>query len=228
MSLPSLSGFLSPGFISGLVGFLLTIMVLSYLVGDNPLFRIAVHVFVGVSAGYVALIAVFQVIWPQLVRPFFTPLPLPAKGLLLIPLVFSGLLLTKISPRLAWLGGAAAAYLAGVGAAVAVSGAVIGTILPQAGAAADALRPSNSFETIVFGGVSLLATVATLAYFHFGARGRGPDAAKRSFLFEAFAWVGRVFLALALGALFAGVYAAALTALVERIHSILLFFLSPS
>jgi len=217
--------FLDPVFITGLIGFLLTIMVLSYLIGDNPLFRIAVYIFVGVSAGYVALVAFYQVIWPNLILPFFT-LSLPAQGLLFIPLILSILMLAKISPRASWLGGPAVAYLAGVGAAVAVGGAVLGTIIPQVGAATNAFAPGHSFDAILFSGVTLLATIATLSYFHFGARRRDDGAVKRAFVIEAFAWVGRLFVALTLGALFAGVYIAALTALVERIHSILFFFFS--
>ncbi len=42
--------------ISALVGFLLTLMVFSYLIGDNPLFRIAVYLFIGVSSGYAATV----------------------------------------------------------------------------------------------------------------------------------------------------------------------------
>ena len=57
-----------------------------------------------------------------------------------IPLVMAALLLTKISPQLAPLGKLPMAYLVGVGAAVAIGGAVFGTLLGQIGGAA---RPFN-------------------------------------------------------------------------------------
>ena len=107
--------------IFGVISFLLTIMVLSYLIGDNPLFRFAVHIFVGVSAGYAASIVLFQVIWPYLFTPLMTA-PFLEKGLLLVPLVLGTLMLMKISPRLSWLGGPAVGYLVGAGAAVAPAG----------------------------------------------------------------------------------------------------------
>ena len=53
--------------ISALVGFLLTLMVFSYLIGDNPLFRIAVYLFIGVSSGYAATVIVHYVLLPGLV-----------------------------------------------------------------------------------------------------------------------------------------------------------------
>ena len=43
--------------ITGVISFLFTILIFSYLLGDNPLFRIASYIFVGVSAGYVAAIS---------------------------------------------------------------------------------------------------------------------------------------------------------------------------
>ena len=54
------------------MAFLLTLFIFSYLIGDNPLFRIAVYIFVGVSAGYVAAVACRQVLWPDLFFPLFT------------------------------------------------------------------------------------------------------------------------------------------------------------
>jgi hypothetical protein len=212
--------------IPAIISFLLTVMVLSYLFGDNPLFRFATHVFVGVSAGYVAVVAFYQVIWPHLVFPLWNA-PLIEKGILLIPLILSALMLMKISPRLSWLGGPAVAYLVGVGAAVAIGGAVLGTIFPQAAAAVqpfDLFDNTNLFASLFNGVVMLVGTIGTLAYFHFGARRQADGSVKRNGLIEVFAWVGRLFVALTFGVLFAGVYAAALTALIERVHSLLTLF----
>jgi len=216
--------------IFGAISFLLTIMVLSYLIGDNALFRFAIHIFVGVSAGYVAVVALYQVILPYLLIPL-TSAPMLERGLLLIPLVLSALLLMKISPRLSWLGGPAVGYLVGAGAAVAISGAVLGTIFPQVSAAAEPFdvigltqRGANPWQSVFNGVVMLVGTISTLAYFHFGARRKDDGSVKRNGLIEALAWVGKLFVALTLGVLFAGVYAAALSALVERIHSLLTLF----
>ena len=69
----------------------------------------------------------------------------------------------------------------------------------------------------------LLGTGLTLAAFHFSA-GRAADGTpKRLRLLEGLAWVGRLFIAITLGALFAGVYMASLTAMIERLSSIINF-----
>jgi len=57
--------------------------------------------------------------------------------------------------------------------------------------------------------------LATLAYFHFGARERRKGEG-RSRLSTITAAVGKVFIAITLGAVFAGVLTAAITALIER------------
>ena len=209
-----------------IISFLLTVMVLSYLFGDNPLFRIATHIFIGVSAGYAAVVAFYQVIWPYLVVPLVSA-PMPEKGLLLIPLILGALLLTKASPRLGWMGGPAVGYLVGVGAAIAIGGAVLGTILPQSGAAIEPFNPAiSSLASLFNGAVMLIATIGTLAYFHFGARRKADGSVKRNGLVEAMAWVGQLFVAITFGALFAGVYSAALTALIERVQSLLSLLVS--
>ena len=212
--------------IFGAISFLLTIMVLSYLIGDNALFRFAIHIFVGVSAGYVAVVALYQVILPYLFVPLTTA-SMQELGLLAIPFILSLLLLTKFWPRLGWLGGPAMGYLVGVSAAVAISGAVLGTIFPQVAAAAEPFNwraMSDPLTSLFNGVVMLVGTVTTLAYFHFGANRKDDGSVKRNGLIEAFAWVGKLFVALTLGVLFAGVYAAALSALVERVHSLFTLF----
>jgi hypothetical protein len=212
--------------ISGLIGFLLTVMVLSYLIGDNLLFRLATYIFVGVSAGYIATIAIRQVILPFLGQ-FNLKMDLGLFVLLLIPVLFSVLILMKISPRLSWLGGPAVGYLVGVSAAVAIGGAVLGTLLPQIAAAAqpfDVFGPNNQgvdpLSSAVIGGIMLVGTITTLAYFQFGAHRQLDGSVKRNFIVNIFAWAGQLFIAITFGVLFAGVYSAALTALIERIDSI--------
>jgi hypothetical protein len=70
----------------------------------------------------------------------------------------------------------------------------------------------------------LVGTVFTLGYFHFSA-GRAADGSlRRNRVFELVAWVGRIFIAITLGVLFAGVYMSALTAMIERLGFVINFF----
>ncbi len=216
---------INPDLIAGVIAFLFTLMIFSYLIGDNPLFRIAIYIFVGVSAGYVAVVAWWQVLWPDLLRPLLGGNS-TQRAILLVPLILSGLLLMKAWPSVTRLGMPSMGLLVGVGSAVALGGAVMGTILPQVNATASGFAPTKftSLEAPFHALIVLAGVVATLVYFHFSARTTAEGAVRRFQVVEIVAFVGSIFVALTLGVLFAGVYSAALTALVERLHFLGSFF----
>ena len=219
----------SSDLVTGLLSFLFTILIFSYLIGDNPLFRIAVYIFVGVSSGYLAALTWWQVIVPRLIYPLVYGSVLE-KAFTAIPLLGAVLILMKISPRLAGLARIAMAFLVGAGAAVIIAGALSGTLLPQIAATVNAFDLSAasarniSVVEVVFNGAFILAgTVFTLIYFHFGASPKADGSIRRLRLIEISASVGRIFIGITLGTIFAGVYAAALTALIERISALINF-----
>jgi hypothetical protein len=77
---------------------------------------------------------------------------------------------------------------------------------------------------MVFSGVLVLSgVIGTLAYFHFGARQKLDGTVKRNFVVEILTLIGRVYIAITFGVLFAGVYMAALTALIGRMDSLRTF-----
>jgi hypothetical protein len=214
--------------LTGLAGFVLTVLIFSYLIGDNLFFRIAVYLFIGVASGYAATVIWHYVLIPKLFAPLQSGNPNQLL-LAIIPLLLCVTLLAKLSPRISWIGNFAMAILVGVGAATAVGGAVLGTLVPQSFAAMNALdiRSAGSggaaFFRLIEGAVMLVGAVTVLGYFQFSA-GRAPDGTpKRNVLFEAIAWVGKIFIAITFGVLFAGVYMAALTAMIERLSSIINF-----
>jgi hypothetical protein len=207
--------------ISGAIGFILTLLIFSYLIGDNPLFRSAVYIFIGVSSGYAAVAVWHYVLLPKLFQPFVSASP-NQLVFLVIPLILSVSLLAKLSPRISWLGSFAMALLVGVGAATALSGAVIGTLIPQAQAAMNAFA-SPTFVELIEGVVMLSGTTLTLVYFQFSATRAADGSVKRNAVLEILAWLGRIFIAITFGVLFAGVYMAALTAMLERLSSIINF-----
>jgi hypothetical protein len=215
--------------ITGALSFVITLMILSYLIGDSFLFRIAIYLFTGVSAGYIAVVAWWQVLWPKLFIPLLYGSTIE-RALAGFPLLGVGLILMKMLPRLTKIGSPAMAYLVGVGAAVAIGGGLTGTLFPQMSATINAFDlKSSSGDVISYvnlirdGSVMLIGTVTSLAYFHFGARTKPDGSIKRLGLVELLAWVGQIFIAITLGVIFAGVYAAALTAFIERISSLIHF-----
>ena len=208
-------------FISLALGFLLTILVFSYLLGDNPFFRLAVHIFIGVSAAYVALVTINNVLIPRL----FVPLITGTQGerllsiLLFIPSLF---LFFKATP-LRRAGNWSVAILVGIGAAAAIGGSITGTLFPQILGTINSVDPSaytittNQWDQAINGLIIVLGTLTTLIYFHYGAREQPGHDIERAAFIETISKVGKIFLAITFGVLYAGVYLSALAALVERL-----------
>lgn len=207
-----------------IIGLLLTLCVFSYWLRDNALFRLAIHIFIGATAAYVTAILWFNVIWPQVLQPIWSG-NLQSSLLALVPLTLSILLIFKVFPRLSTAGSPALAYMVGVGAAVAIGGAIIGTIVPQTLTAINSFDSQaaqtsgeSSWITTINQGIILIGTLTSLVYFHFGARQKFNQPPARAGWIEDIARIGKIFIAITLGALLAGVFMAATAALVERLN----------
>lgn len=209
----------------GIFSFLLTLMVFSYLIGDNPVFRVAVYIFIGAAAGYAAAVVWWQVLWARMMMPLLQGASYE-RAFALVALLLGILLLMKLSVRTSRVGAVPMAILVGVGAALAVGGAVVGTILPQTQAVVNEFRITGSgfffIQRLVFALLLVMGTISTLAYFHYGAKAT-PEGPRRPWLVKVLAWVGQIFIAITFGVLFAGVFSASLTALIDRIRSLLEF-----
>ena len=207
--------------IAASVSFFLTILVLSYIWQDTPLFRLAIHLFVGVAAGYTGAVAISNVIFPQLITPIlqvFGGNLLEVLVLAFPPLILGLLLFAKLSTRFTWLGNPTMAFLVGVGAAAAIGGSILGTLFPQIQASMDI----NSLRAVII----LIGTLTTLIYFQFSTRSKQDETPRRNLVIEVIGWGGQAFIAITFGVIFAGIFSAALTALIERVTFLLNFVTS--
>lgn len=199
-----------------LIGFLLTLLIFSYIFGDNLLFRITSYLFVGVAAGYAAILVIYQIVLGRLVYPL-----LEGSLIALVPLLLSLLLLFKLFPRLSAVGNLPMAYLVGAGAAVAIGGAITGTIFGQMKGAFGMFKLAESaapLSQLLEGAVFLIGTIAVLLYFQFSARSKSEgQPPRRPAWIEGIGKFGQIFIAITFGALFAGVLSASFTALIERV-----------
>jgi hypothetical protein len=205
-----------------LVSLLLTLLVLSYLFGDNPVFRITTYIFVGVAAGYVATIVLYQVMWPRILRPLLIG-SFGERIFALIPLILGVLLLARLFPDISPFGTLPMSYLVGLGAAVTIGGSILGTIFGQSKGTFALFNlsagtvPGNLLASLVMGALVLLGTITTLVYFQFTASQKGQQPVQRAYWIEVLSRIGQVFIVITLGALFAGVYLATIAALVDRV-----------
>ncbi|MEX1232730.1 MAG: hypothetical protein WEB58_20960 [Planctomycetaceae bacterium] len=93
---------------------LLTLAIFSFLLGDNVLYKLAEALFVGVSAGYAMVAGIYDGIVskllsklaPGLIRDSLIPgIPetVEPDWLYVIPLILSGMLLWRLSPKGGWI-----------------------------------------------------------------------------------------------------------------------------
>jgi hypothetical protein len=196
-------------------GFVLTLMVFSYLLGDNFLYRLAVYIFVGLAAGYVTMVTVESVILPW-VRATLYSGDMGTQIIGGLPLLLGFLLLFKSVRRFNRLGNLALAFIIGVGTAVALVGAISGTLLPLVGSTANSVR----LDTIN-GFIIVLGVICTLLYFQYLARRTPTGEIRRGLVVRTFGAIGEGFIVITLGALYGGAILTGLTIVSERIAFIL-------
>ncbi|MBE0688778.1 MAG: hypothetical protein IH587_01495 [Anaerolineae bacterium] len=200
-------------------GVVFTLMIFSYLLGDNFLYRLAVYIFAGVAAGFVFIVALQNAILPWLRITILAPnLGIAERAFGVTPIILGALLLLKISPRYGRLGNLALAVIIGVGTAVAAVGAVSGTLIPLADATANTIT-----EDALSGVIVLIGVISTLIYFMYVARripGQLATTGRRGLLVQVISVVGKGFIVVTLSALYAGALLSSLTIFSERVAAL--------
>lgn len=142
-----------------------TLLVWSRVAGWRLPFRLAQHLLAGLATGYLVVLAVRDVLAPQLVEPLLTN---PGSE----PLLWVALLLVVALAAGRWLPLGIAvvpiAVLVAGTAAFALGGAVVGTVLPQVGAAM--LPPGGGVGGLLNAAISLAITALVLLAFLHGRR----------------------------------------------------------
>ncbi|MEO7911083.1 MAG: hypothetical protein ABIV47_15675 [Roseiflexaceae bacterium] len=201
------------------IAIIVTIMVLSRIFGNNPVFRIAQYLLVGVSLGLAFVVAYHQVLRPSVAGLIGGG----SNGTILygIPLALGLLLLPRITRRqeYSWLANIPLALIFGVGAALAVGGAIAGTLLPQI---LDTSNRPLAGDPLQIAGTLVLAlgTVITLSAFYYTV----PPGSSRARIVALSATAGHWLLMIAFGFFFASAVQSYLSALNERLEFVIRFF----
>jgi hypothetical protein len=170
---------------------LLTFAIMSFLYNDNPIYRFAEHLFVGVSAAYWMVMGfwstlvpnLFGNLWPSLTAKLFVP-GLADKELdpmwfmYLIPLAFGILLLLRLFPKGGHLSRWSLAFILGTTAGLRLIAFLTADFMGQVQATLKSVAGftpgldsgttgSFSFETMFWDVIAVIAILAALCYFYF-------------------------------------------------------------
>lgn len=202
------------------VAFSLTLLVFTYLIGDNPFYRVALHIFLGVAAAYITIVTLQSVLIPQLFAIYstITAAQWLTLTLLAVPWLFAILLFVRTSGSLAPVGNIAIAFMVGVGSALAIGGALTGTLIPQVQASwGDAQSGPDIIQSALLWCPGVAGTSLVLLYFLYLGRKSPGGRGERHPIMRPLAGFGQFFLSIALAALYVGALAAYFAIFVERV-----------
>ena len=152
---------------------LLTLFIFSFLYKDNPLYKFAEHLFVGVSAGYIVVQQFWQVLFPNLIEPMFFRAATPDSWKFWFGAVLCILLFTRFFAKASWLSRFAIAVIIGVYAGAKTTGFAQAEVVAQVQATMlDLWDPANiaaSINNIVL----VVGVVCTLVFFFFSTEHKG-------------------------------------------------------
>lgn len=132
-----------------------TIVLFSFLYKENPFYRMAEYIFVGVSVGYTIATEFQTVIKPNVLVPISHGEIAPW-----IPGILGIILLLRLVPNVAWIARYPIALFIGVGAATNMIQYTQGQLIPQL--QGTMLAPTNVANILI-----ILGTLTSLAYFFF-------------------------------------------------------------
>lgn len=153
---------------SVIIAGLLTLAIFSFLYRDNPVYKMAESLLIGVSMGYFLVIT-----WTNtLMDLLFVPLTQNSKWSLVVPLALGLMMFGRFHQRTSSLSRIPIAVLIGSGAGVAIPAMLEARILKQISATVGPLITESGgpdFSVIVV----LLGVLSTLAYFYFSREHKG-------------------------------------------------------
>ncbi|MEO0077344.1 MAG: hypothetical protein ABIK33_04195 [candidate division WOR-3 bacterium] len=145
------------------IGAFLTFFIFSFLYRDNPFYKFAEHLFVGVSVGYSISISYHNVLYPDLIVPLFKH----GQLLNIVPLVFGLCYFARFVPKGAWLVRLPMGLVLGFGAGAAIPATLQASIIKQLQGAV--LTPSifSRWDFFLWALISLVGVICTIIYFFF-------------------------------------------------------------
>lgn len=195
----------------------LTLCIFSFLYKDNPFYRLAEHLFVGVSLGYGVVLAVYQGIIPFAYEPLkkaFTGGDL-TQFVTIIPIIIGLLFFSRLIPKYSWFIRYPIAILIGIGSGVAIPRSMRAMIFEQIN---GTLRPFSNLGNLggweIFSAILMfVGVICTLTYFFFSVEHKG--------MVGSMSKIGIIFLMIGFGSAFGNTVMGRVSLLIQRVDFLL-------
>jgi hypothetical protein len=187
---------------------LLTLAIFSFLYKDNPLYRMAEHIFLGVANGYAIAIYFNNSIRPNLIDQ------LAAGNLLyLVPLALGLMYFTRFVPKVSWLVRLPIGFMIGWGAGISIPAYLQAYIIKQLQGTVVTPSSFHSLTQGIWQVVVMIGVIATLIYFFFSTEHKG--------VLKGASKLGVIFIMIGFGASFGYTVMARVSLLIGRIQFLL-------
>jgi hypothetical protein len=174
-----------------LVAFL-TLALFSFMYKDNPIYRIAEHIFAGLTAGYqVGLIwdtIILQQVWVPMTSGDLTVILaffiadvydvvfnsyFAGQWWVFIPGVLGVLMFTRFSSKYSWVSRSSLAFVMGATAGIFLISELHGRVLPQMQDTMLSLSGVDGFGATLLSIIIVIGVLSTLIYFYFSKEHKG-------------------------------------------------------
>lgn len=149
---------------------ILTLAIFSFLYKENPIYRFAEHLFVGISAGYGVAIYWNNAIMPNFIVPVFQQ----REYLFIIPGILGLMFFFRFIPKRGYLMLIPLAVYMGLVNGMALVPTIQTDIIKQMQSAiGDATNLSHGGMSLLWGLVTLIGVITTLSFFFFSREQKG-------------------------------------------------------
>ncbi|MBC8415485.1 MAG: hypothetical protein ISS80_06085 [Candidatus Cloacimonetes bacterium] len=193
------------------LGALFTFAIFSFLYKDNPFYKIAEQIFVGLSAGYWFVYTIFFILMPNLFNPLLQDFAV--NWIKLIPAVLGILMLLRLIPSIDWVSRFPIALVIGTTSGIFFLRYLKSDVINQL--TATIMNPFHGANWVnVVGQILLIVgTLSGVIYFYFSKKHEGA--------FGVTAKIGIYFLMVSFGAAFGYTAMARISLLIGRLQFLL-------
>ncbi len=139
-----------------------TLALFSFMYKDNPFYRVAEHIFAGLTVGYqVGLIwdaVILQSLWDPMMN---------GRWWLIIPGILGFLMFTRFSQKYSWISRISLAFVMGITAGIFIVSQLHGLVLPQIQSTMLSLANGDGFGATILAIIIVVGVISTLIYFYF-------------------------------------------------------------
>jgi len=189
----------------------LTLAIMSFLYKDNPVYKAAEAIFLGVSAGYWTVYMYFNVVKPLLIDKLAA-----GEMLYIVPLILGLMMLARLLPGIGWISRWPLAFVIGITAGLNFYAFLESDVIGQIN---GAIKPLNNWGTEnilkspgLWNTLASIGVISTLVYFFFSKEHKGA--------FGKTASLGILFIMVAFGGSFGATVMARISLLIGRMYFI--------